>query len=159
MYTITQIEIDKLSFIELSSPNNASKAKICLNQGGRLSNLLFENIQILANLDTSTYKDNYASAVLFPFANRIKDGEYTFKNSKYKLECNEKDKNNALHGLVYNKTFTCIDKATTTDYGSVTLQYKNGSKQKGFPFKFNIELTYTLSKFGITSWMIYISEC
>ncbi|WP_052158250.1 aldose 1-epimerase [Lacinutrix jangbogonensis] len=150
MYTVTQIKINKRSFIALSNATKTSKAKICLSQGGRLSNLVFENIQILANLETSTYKNNYASAILFPFANRIKDGEYTFKNSKYKLDCNEKDKNNAIHGLVYDKTFTCTNKATTSDYGSVTLQYKNKSKLEGFPFKFNIELTYTLSKCGIT---------
>ena len=81
---------------------------------------------------------------------RIKDGEYTFKDSKHKLNCNETDKNNAIHGLVYNKTFVLINKELTSDFASVSLQYKNYGKDKGFPFKFHIELTYTLSKNGIT---------
>jgi aldose 1-epimerase len=150
LYTLIEIEIQGLCYLELASSDGLSKVQICLNQGGRLSDLMFEDIQILHSIDPSTYKDNYASAVLFPFANRVKDGEYTFKDSKYKLYCNEVDKNNALHGLVYDKIFTSINKSITTDYASVTLQYKNDGKHKGFPFKFNIELTYTLCKSGIT---------
>ncbi|MDB4175779.1 aldose 1-epimerase [Flavobacteriaceae bacterium] len=150
MYTLQEIETDGLYFLELASSKGESKAQICLNQGGRLNNFSFENTQILKNFDSSTYKDNYASAILFPFANRIKDGKYTFKNSKYKLECNETYKKNALHGLVYNKTFVLINKKLTSDFASVTLQYKDYGKTKGFPFKFHIEVTYTLNKTGMT---------
>ena len=150
MYTLKEIETNELYYLELVSSNGESTAQICLNQGGRLSDFSFENTQIVKEFDSSTYKDNYASAILFPFANRIKDGEYTFKDSKHKLNCNETDKNNAIHGLVYNKTFVLIKKKLTSDFASVSLQYKNYGKDKGFPFKFHIELTYTLSKNGIT---------
>lgn len=149
MYTLKEIEAQGLHYLEIASSDNGSKAQICLNQGGRLSNFIFEKIQILADLDTSTYKDNYASSVLFPFANRIKNGEYTFNDTKHKLDCNEVDKNNALHGLVYNKTFTSIHKELKSDYALVTVQYKDDGKSKGFPFKFDIELTYILSESGI----------
>ena len=149
MYTLTEIETQGFNFIELTSADENSKATICLNQGGRLSDFKFENIQILAKFDISTYQDNYASAILFPFANRIKDGEYTFNDSNYKLNCNEVDKNNALHGLVYNKRFVCVNKNTTLESASITIQYKDEGNSKGFPYKFNIELTYTLSKSGL----------
>ena len=36
------------------------------------------------------------------------------------------------------------------EYATVILKYKDAGKSIGFPFKFNIELTYTLSKNGIT---------
>ena len=149
MYTIEKLEKQDLHYLELTSYDGASKAQISLNQGGRLSHLVFEGIQVLADFDASTYENNYASSIQFPFVNRIKDGKYTFNNSKYKLNCNEVDKNNALHGLVYNKTFVCTKKALTLHYASVTLQYKDNGKHQGFPFKFNIELTYTLNKKGI----------
>jgi aldose 1-epimerase len=149
LYTIEKLEKQDLHYLELTSSDGASKAQISLNQGGRLSHLVFEGIQVLADFDASTYENNYASSIQFPFVNRIKDGKYTFNNSKYKLNCNEVDKNNALHGLVYNKTFVCTKKALTLHYASVTLQYKDNGKHQGFPFKFNIELTYTLNKKGI----------
>ena len=149
MYTLKEIETQGLHYIELTSSDGASKAQISLNQGGRLSSLVFVDIQVLADFEASTYENNYASSILFPFVNRIKDGKYTFNNSKYKLNCNEVDKNNALHGLVYNKTFVCTKNVSTLNYASVTLQYNDYGKHLGFPFKFNIELTYTLNKKGI----------
>lgn len=149
MYTLSEITSDGFSYIELTSPDEKSKVSICLNQGGRLSNLVFENVQILANFNPSTYNDNYASAILFPFANRIKDGEYTFNDSKYNLDCNEIKKNNALHGLVYDKRFVYSQKQLTSEYAAVTLCYSSDGKSKGFPFMFKIELTYSLSKIGM----------
>jgi len=149
LYTLEKLKIQGLNHLELTSSDGASKAQISLNQGGRLSSLVFEDIQVLADFEASTYENNYASSILFPFVNRIKDGKYTFNNSKYQLSCNEGDKNNALHGLVYNKTFVCTKKVLTLNDASVTLQYKDNGKHLGFPFKFNIELTYTLNKKGI----------
>jgi aldose 1-epimerase len=149
LYTIREIETQGLHYLELTSSDSVSRAQISLNQGGRLSNLVFEDTQVLADFDASTYENNYASSILFPFVSRIKDGKYTFNNLKYKLNCNEVDKNNALHGLIYNKTFVCTKKALTLNDASVTLQYKDYGKHQGFPFKFNIELTYTLNEKGI----------
>jgi|TARA_B110000967_G_scaffold201175_1_gene238072 aldose 1-epimerase len=149
LYKITEIVAVELNYIELESPDGQSKAQICINQGGRLSDFVFKNIQILADSNSTPYKDTFASSILFPFANRIKDGEYTFNNLKYKLQCNEIDKNNALHGFVYNKPFEVIDSLVTQEFASLTLLYKDDGKTEGFPFKFNIELTYKLYKNGI----------
>tara|TARA_B110000503_G_scaffold143271_1_gene243660 strand:+ start:1567 stop:2484 length:918 start_codon:yes stop_codon:yes gene_type:complete len=149
MYTIEEFETQGLCFLELISSDGTSKAQIIMNQGGRLSHLVFEGIQILADFDASTYENNYASSILFPFVNRIKDGKYTFNNTKHELYCNEVDKNNALHGLVYNKTFLCTKKTLTLNYAAVTLQYEDYGKHQGFPYKFIIEVTYTLNKKGI----------
>lgn len=158
MYALKKIETEGIHYLELLSPNGKSKAQICLTQGGRLSNLVFKDVQILANLDVSTYKDNYASSILFPFANRIKDGEYAFNNVKYKLNCNEADKNNAIHGLVYNKIFYCINEVLTADYALVTLRYIDEGKCEGFPFTFNIELVYKLSESGLSLTVKVINE-
>lgn len=149
MYSLTEIETEGLHYLELVSTNGESRAQICLNQGGRLSALIFENIQILADYHPSTYKDNFASAILFPFANRIKNGEYVFNKTNYKLNCNEATKNNALHGLVYDKTFEYADSILNSNFGAVTLRYNENENPIGFPFKFNIELTYKLSESGI----------
>jgi aldose 1-epimerase len=149
MYKISKIVTAELNFLELESPNGQSKAQICLNQGGRLSAFVFENIQILAEFNSVSYLDNYASSILFPFANRIKDGKYTFNTIKYNLRCNEIEKNNAIHGLVYNKPFDVIDSVSTQDYAAVTLNYKHEGNTEGFPFEFNLELTYQLNKNGL----------
>ncbi|TPN86238.1 aldose 1-epimerase [Aquimarina algicola] len=149
MYTLIEKKIQELNYIELISSDKTSKATFCLNQGGRLSSFIFENISILADFQSLSYTNNYASCVLFPFANRIKNGKYSFNGIDYTLKCNETDKNNALHGLVYNKPFDCLHTKTTSNYASITLGYTSEGDE-GFPFKFSIELTYTLSKRGIS---------
>ncbi|WP_397364589.1 aldose 1-epimerase [Olleya sp. R77988] len=150
MYKINEIEKEGLNYIELTSSNDKTKVEICLNQGGRLSGFVFEGIQVLANYDTNTYKDNYASSILFPFANRIKDGEYRFNDKLYKLHCNETNKHNALHGTVYNKNFKVINSSASKDRASVTLQYVDDGNNEGFPFKFKINITYSFFKAGIS---------
>lgn len=150
MYTLTKKEEKGLQFLELTSFDQTSKAKVCLHQGGRLSNLMLNDIELLANFDPSTYKDNYASSILFPFVNRIKDGKFTFDGVDYVLNCNEVGKNNALHGLVYDKNFTHIDSDLTSIYGSVKLQYKYDGTYEGFPFKFDMLLTYKLDEHNVS---------
>lgn len=150
MYKIVSIQEEGLEYIVIESADANAKARLCLNQGGRLDKLELSNHSILAEMHPSTYKDNYASAILFPFANRIKNGEYNFNNSLHTLNCNEKGKANALHGLVYNKMFECVDSALNEGFGSVTLQYNDNGKASGFPFKYSIELTYKLSLNGIS---------
>jgi aldose 1-epimerase len=149
LYILKEIEEQGLQNILLCSSDGKSNARICLNQGGRLSSLIFENTKILADFNSSAYKDNYASSILFPFANRIKDGAYAFNGTNYQLDCNDEDNNNALHGLVNNKTFTVSKKMLTSSYAEVKLHYKDQGRTKGFPFKYKIELTYTLTKSGI----------
>lgn len=145
MYTLTHREENGWHFMDLSHPQNNSKATFCLNQGGRLSALEIDGVQVLADFDPSSYKTNYASAILFPFANRIKNGTYTFEGTTYVLHCNESDKNNALHGLVYDKTFRLIDQNLSNDHGMAILQYTHDAASKGFPFKFQIQLIYKLT--------------
>lgn len=146
MYTLIQKAENGLQFVEICNPKKTSKATLCLDQGGRLSGLEFNGIKVLANLDPSTYGKNYASAILFPFANRIKDGKYTFEGQEYILKCNEADKNNAIHGMVYDKTFSLVDQDLTSDYGRTTLQYTHDGTTQGFPFQFQIQLIYTLTQ-------------
>ena len=135
MYILKEIEEQGLQYIRLCSRDGKSNARICLNQGGRLSSLKFESTKILADFNSLAYKNNYASSILFPFANRIKDGAYAFNGTNYQLDCNDGDNNNALHGLVYNKTFTIIKKMVTSSYAEVKLHYKDQGRTKGFPFK------------------------
>ena len=71
---------------------------------------------------------------LFPFANRIKDGLYSFNEIEYQLEINQKEENNALHGLVYNKPFKVINKEVSDNEASIKLEYEELNESKGFPY-------------------------
>ncbi|MFZ2284728.1 MAG: aldose 1-epimerase [Lutibacter sp.] len=137
---------NRLNFIEIEDSNKNSYAKIHLNLGGSLQELKLLNHQLIKDLHPLTYNNTYASAVLFPFANRIADGSYVFDHKTYQLEINQKEENNALHGLVYSKTFEIIDQKTTLEKAEVLLRHEERSPVEGFPFTYMIDLTYILTK-------------
>lgn len=142
-----QINYNKVShFIEVENAKNRLYAKIYLNQGASLRELTLNGHAIIRDLSPLTYDDTYASSILFPFANRVKDGEYMFKGKVFKLETNQKEENNALHGLVYNKSFEVVESKTEADCVSILLQYNEINENKGFPYTFNIQIKYEFRK-------------
>lgn len=143
MFHIFSVIKDGLPLISLQNSDTSTAAIISLEQGGRLQELTLLGKSIIKEIPDFNYKDSYASAVLFPFANRIENGKYTFKNTKFQLDCNDSNKN-ALHGLVYNKKFEIVHKIECINYASVTIAYQELEESKGFPFKYNIQLMYTL---------------
>lgn len=135
-----------LNFIEIEDSNKATYAKIHLNLGASLQELILLNHHLIKDLHPLTYSNTYASALLFPFANRIADGSYVFDHKTYQLDINQKEENNALHGLVYNKTYEIIDQKTTPEKAEVLLRYEELAHSKGFPFTYMIDLMYVLTK-------------
>lgn len=148
MYNINHNQ--DLNCLEIKSFDNSLDAKIYLNDGASLQKLTLNNHAIIEDLSPLLYKNTYASSILFPFANRIKDGTYPFEGEIHKFEINEPDNNNALHGLVFNKTFEVIDSNTDANSASVSLEYNETNKSVGFPYTYSIQLDYSFSKNGLT---------
>lgn len=145
MFTVENKQENQGTYLVLQNQNKTSKAIISLDQGARITSLQFNNITLIKEQPNFNYKDSYASAVLFPFASRIENGTYYFKGEKYQLDCNQ-DAKNALHGLIYNKKFILFEQEEHSDFCSVTLRYFENDLHTGFPFKFSIAFTYTLSE-------------
>jgi aldose 1-epimerase len=137
-------------FISLHSPCSSTQARFCLGRGGSLDTLVVENTNIVTNLSPISPQKTYPSSVLFPFANRIKDGKYSFNNKNYAFDCNEAAANNALHGLVYNKTFNCVAHKLTPEFASLQLRYGTDKPEDSFPFFYRIDLFYKLTKNGLS---------
>ncbi|ANW97084.1 hypothetical protein AXE80_12660 [Wenyingzhuangia fucanilytica] len=149
MYQINKLQENGLNYIEILGNENKSSAKICLDRGGALETLTINSHPVIVDLDPLEYKNTYASSVLFPFANRIKDGKYTYKGVGYQFDCNETGNNNALHGLVYNKSFEVVDSETSDKAASVTMTYTTSTKNKAFPYLFTITLKFTVTNSSI----------
>lgn len=139
----------KEDYLELNSLKDKSKAIIHLNQGARVNELTLNGHELIKDLYPLTYDNTYASSILFPFANRIKDGSYDFEGETYQFDVNEKELNNALHGLVYNKIFELISQETREEFASVTLKYNEVKTTLGFPYTYSIKLDYILTRSGL----------
>ncbi|MFL1013345.1 aldose 1-epimerase [Flavisericum labens] len=147
MYLIKHTKDSKnnLDFIEIEDSEKVSYAKIYLNLGASIQELVLNNHHIIRDLSSLTYDETYASSILFPFANRIADGKYDFDGNTYFLNINQQKENNALHGLVYNKTFQLVAKKTIKDEAAVFLRYEEKEYVHGFPYTYRIDLKYTLT--------------
>lgn len=132
--------------VEIKSETHGVYAHLHLNEGASLQQLTLNHIPLIADLEPLTYKSTYASAILFPFANRIEDGTYKFERKTYQLQTNNKDENNALHGLVYNKTFSIKTQSANEDSAQVVVDYDYNEPEPGFPFPFSIQITYRFTR-------------
>ncbi|MFT5250425.1 MAG: aldose 1-epimerase [bacterium] len=152
MYVIDHIKDKNIlkSQVVLKNSNNTTHAKIFLNLGGSLQNLILNNKVIIKDLYPLKYDASYASAILFPFVNRVKDGTYKFMQKEYKLAINLKEENNAIHGLVYNKEFNIVHQEVTEELATISIEYVQNERSIGFPFYYTLLLTYTLTNNTLT---------
>ncbi|MCL7753992.1 aldose 1-epimerase [Polaribacter sp. Z022] len=141
MYTIKHNQ--QTNILEIKNSESNVYGKIYLDQGASLQELTLDGKSIIQNLNPLSYETTYASSILFPFANRVKDGIYSFNNESFQLETNQKEENNALHGFVYNKTFKVIKTEELKNSASITLEYEETNKTKGFPYTYFIQVVYT----------------
>ena len=131
--------------IKLQSENGRLEAIISPEEGGRLVALKYADYDIIKATSIDEYGQNFASAILFPFANRVNKGSYEFEGKTYQLKCNENLRNNALHGLVFDKKFRTERVRNSDGHSSVELVYQSDENLTGFPFSFKITLNYSLN--------------
>lgn len=86
----------------------------------------------------------FHGAVLLPWPNRLRDGQYTFNGVTYKLSLTEPGRKVALHGLVCWERWSLVEKSTAR----VTLQV-DLVPTPGYPFCLRSAITYELTPDGL----------
>lgn len=82
-------------------------------------------------------------AILIPYANRVKGGEYTFDGVKYSLPKNKEG--NAIHGLIMDKVFSISSYSSD----SITLQYE--LRDPGYPTTILCSVSYNLGESSLST--------
>jgi aldose 1-epimerase len=87
--------------------------------------------------------NGFKSAKLSPFVCRMYKGEYQFEQKGYQV--NKHNLNgHAIHGLVFDGTYSIINTESTAIYASVTLAYQYEGTDEGYPFPYKITLDWKL---------------
>ncbi len=148
MFIIQTQELATQQYITIQNKKTNCLAKICLTSGGSLQQLYWHGTPVINNLqgegDQTSWLNSSGGAILFPFVNRIAEGKYSYNGTLYDLYCNEKDKKNAIHGLVFDRPFELTSQSADAEMAQVVLRYEHYLSE-GFPFPFRIELTYTIT--------------
>lgn len=126
--------------------------------GGNLHELVLQKENILHDILyknstkkelTGSNRNFYRGAKLSPFPNRIDKGEYAAEGIMYALPKNDNNVH-ALHGLLWNKSFEIETKETSLEYAELRLCYAYKKESEGYPFSYDINITYQLHIEGVT---------
>lgn len=147
MFQIQKVFHKKSQLDSYQISNQSTSCIICPSLGGSIQELTSHNKRIINGVNfndnpITEYATFYNSSILFPFAGRIENGQYTYNKKQFQLPINEPERNNALHGFLFDKVFTIVSKNTTENLGEIVLKYRhNGIDSYPFPFDFFIKYT------------------
>ena len=141
----------QLDHIDLRS--DRLRCKVFPQLGGSLQELVVDNIRVIDGITTDEqgledYRNSFKSSVLFPFPNRIKDGTFEFGERSYQVGINDLTFNNAIHGLVYDQSFALQEAKDGSGKALVKLKYRADGSHPGFPFEYELMLTYSFADSG-----------
>ena len=152
MFEIKKDKVFGKEQIKIINKNTQEYAAIIPECGGLVNELIFDkagvNYSIIDGYTSAEELTEYRmskSSKLIPFPNRIKDGKYEFAGKKYQLPINHPAENHAIHGFIYDKKFTVTNTEINENEASINLEYAYNDKVEGYPFKFLIEMIYTLT--------------
>ena len=86
----------------------------------------------------------FHGAVLVPWPNRLRDGQYTFDGTDYQVPVTEPARSTALHGLAVWERWSAVDRAPHR----VTMQL-DLVPTPGYPFPLRSTITYELTADGL----------
>ena len=143
---INEIQGPEGLIIELRNTQRGEKAHILPECGGTLIQL-FEHIRLPGSgpIHQNAY---HPSALLAPWVNRVRNGNYSFQGRNYQLPITEPALGNAIHGFLARKPFQVIEKKTDADRAILKLLHVYEGDYPGFPFPFDFQLTYELHANG-----------
>lgn len=111
-------------------------------RGAALVGMSFENRQLVAKSNKSSL---YSGVVMAPWSGRIRSGIWVDRLGQTReLPKNEPERNNSIHGLVYNVEFDVVEQGS--DY--ITLETELPGSD-GYPYRISLQISYRLSAQGL----------
>lgn len=152
IFQITEEIVSNVSFIKVENTKTQEHFRLIPEYGGRLSELYLKNetglhkiLRKVERIDSNNADDIFTNAKLSPFANRIENGKYNFNGKSFALPIMFPEENNSCHGFLYAKKFNVSNKEINNESASCSLSYKYDNEDEGYPFTYEIDLTYKLT--------------
>lgn len=130
-------------------------------QGALLSDFQLHQRPILDGCPSPAsvdFNDWGKSWLLFPFPNRIKDGQYQWQGKSYQFPIKDEQNHHALHGFLHECAFDVINTETTDNQATIALRYNYQGERDYYPFPFVFNVEYQLTTTGMFSVNIDIQN-
>ena len=112
---------------------------------GNTSLNVIEGYESKDDFEKNLTSKGFRGCKLSPFVCRITKGEYVYNGKLYKIK-KYYDRDNALHGLLYDQQFTLLDEEQDEDHASVSMRHEYRGSDPGYPFHYDCTVTYSLEK-------------
>jgi aldose 1-epimerase len=131
---VTRAQFDSANYMEI------------VHQGATLNELRLSNHSIIWGYDLAneSVPEGSKSSILFPFPNRLCDGEYQFEGVKYHFPINEPANHNALHGFLHDCHFELSEEKIFENQIDLSFVYRYEGQKHFFPFPFEFIADYKI---------------
>lgn len=132
-----------MEIVNIKSPDGTAYFEIIPAFGGMLTQLNWAGNVIkipFENQFANSENPYHPSALLSPWVNRVRNGNYSFEGRNYQLPVNEPNLGNAIHGLLARMPFD-----VSLEASKATLTYHYDAEEKAYPFPFEMQLSYSFS--------------
>lgn len=137
---------EKYTFYNTNSGNRFS---ILPQFGATVNELVFNEKSVLDSYETpEDLSDNKwkKSGMLFPFANRLRDGKYEWQGKSYQFPINDPSTGNALHGLGIERPMRVDEVRTEANLASITCSFQDDGTHPAYPFPHTFSVTFSMEE-------------
>ncbi len=140
--------------VQLINPLTKEKAVILPELGATLVALHLKTESGLNNIiyipgSTEIATNNlHPSAILAPWVNRVRNGNYSFEGKNHQLPINEIALGNSIHGFLARRPFNIVSEIANSEFAEIKLANNYAGDFEGFPFNFSFQVSYRLNAKG-----------
>lgn len=120
--------------------------------GATLTDLIFKGRGIIDGIDTPealAKNTGGKSSLLFPFPNRLENGQYEWEGKAYQFPINDERTGNAIHGFVRELPFEIERIQLAKHYATIELGLHYSGQLPYYPFPFQLNITYSIYDHGV----------
>jgi aldose 1-epimerase len=141
--------LGKYEILEWKHIESDSSIQLCPQMGASILQLRLQGQDLLrSDVTEEDFLTNpyYRGRFLFPFNDRIPDGQYLYGGHRHQLICNDLDADGAIHGLVHDQPFEVIDSILDDDDAKISLYHIIHKEQhQGYPFSISLKIDVHLA--------------
>ncbi len=152
MFEILKNEFAGFAGLQICNKKTGESITVFPGFGGMLHQITLQKHGTLRHLldscaDAAEMRHNKKArgAKLFPFANRVRDGRYSFAGKIRQLPLNWPQEGHAIHGFIRDKSLDIVAETIFDEYAEIILSHAFDGQYEGYPFPFFLEISYRLT--------------
>lgn len=147
MYKIEIIPFGKFTKYTLYNSQTQHRFSLVPDCGACVLDIQFAGKAVLDGYATSEELEINKwgkNVLLYPFPNRLRDGQYHWQGQTFQFPINDSNTGNALHGLGMQQPMQVQNSELTADFAEITCSYRSMGEYEAYPFLFEFSVTFRI---------------